>query len=297
MNVLMRVACNRPEMLYLSIEAELEAREYHHFSDDLFTIFVVDYGYDDQVLDIIKDYPFPKKVIVRDTRFGLTKNILEGMKVAFDRADDYIIYIEDDILVHRTYFAYLDKVMEIVDPSDYTVIMGYSRSNKGRPSYIHKRHKYTAWGSLIRKDFFNNYISPCITPKYYKDFNTRNNFVLKLDARYEKYWGKNQYKYGGKGGMHNEQAGLINRLVDVAMIEEGRYVMTPALTRAIHIGFYGKNRPGKLKGKSFDRRLEILRDVIDNNRFYEMTQAKQYNDYDVFSPKLEEWDGNLYVVE
>jgi len=36
-------------------------------------------------------------------------------------------------------------------------------------------------------------------------------------------------------------------------------------------------------------------DIIENNKFYEITQAKQYNDYLIFDKRLDEWDGTLYV--
>jgi hypothetical protein len=91
--------------------------------------------------------------------------------------------------------------------------------------------------------------------------------------------------------------GLTSRLVDIAMIEEGKHTIVPDISRAIHIGFYGKNRPGHLPGGDFYERLALMRDVITNNRFYEMTQTKQYNDYFVFDPQLETWDGKLYVKE
>jgi len=304
MNVIMRPVWNRPEMLYLSIEYELNARKYHNFSSDTLTIFVLDYGYDKKVLEIVEQYPGPKKIIKRKKRLGLTINILEGMKEAFTYADDYIIYIEDDMIVHKTYFQFLDVLMGLVNPSEYSVIIGHSKGihNKGRKNFdapdadlnmVMKDHVYAAFASLIRKEFFNDYILPCIGPTYYKNFNTRDKFVTVLGL---KYGNDKRFKYRGNlMHAHNEQAGLINRLVDVALIEEGKYTLRPVATRTVHIGVYGKNRPGNIPGKNFKERVSLLRSAIKNNKLYDLTMSKQYDDYEMFSPRLDDWDGKLYV--
>lgn len=303
MNVIMRPACNRPEMLHLSIEYELEARKYHKFSSDLLGVFVLDYGYNDKMLEIIDGYPDPKIIIKREKKHGLTMNILEGMKESFNHADDYIIYIEDDMIVHKTYFKFMDVLMGMVDPESYSIIIGYSKGihnkndNFDAPTVdinaVYKDHAYAAFAPLIRKEFFNDYILPCITPVFYKDFNTRDKFVVALGNKYKD---DGRFKYrGNKAHAHNEQAGLLNRLVDVAFIEEGLCTLRPEALRTVHIGFYGKNRPGGLPGKSFDERLAILRHAVDNEKLYEMTNSKQYNDYEGFSPRLDEWDGTLHL--
>ncbi|RLI66484.1 MAG: hypothetical protein DRO67_01000 [Candidatus Asgardarchaeum californiense] len=304
MNVIMRPVWNRPEMLYLSMEAELEARKHHEFSNDLLTVFVLDHGYNEKVLEIVESYPEPKKIIKRQKRLGLTVNILEGMKESFTHADDYIIYIEDDMVVHKTYFQFLDVLMNLVKPEEYSVIIGHSKGiqNKGRKNFdppdvnlnaVVKDHVYAAFASLIRKEFFNDYILPCIGPTYYKNFGTRDKFVTALGTKYQQ---DKRFKYKGRSmHAHNEQAGLINRLVDVALIEEGKCTLRPVATRTIHIGVYGKNRPGNIPGKDFNERLSLLRHAVENNKLYNLTRSKQYDDYEGFSPRLDEWDGTLYV--
>ena len=182
-NVMMRPACNRPEMLYLSIESEIQAREYHKFPSDLKTVFVLDKGYDKKTMEIIRDYPYSKEIVSRDQKFGLSKNILEGMKHCFAQTDEYIIYVEDDIVLHRTYFQYMDKLLEMFDPSEYSVLMGYNMENKGDVNAVSKSNFYKALATIMRKDFFNDYLKPCISSVYYKDFNTRDKFVRALGNR------------------------------------------------------------------------------------------------------------------
>lgn len=295
MDVILRPVYNRPEMLYLSTEYELKARNYFKLNnDDFITIFLVEYGADPIVLDIVNNYPMKKDIIKRDEKFGLSKNILLGMKDAFKIANNFVIYIEDDVLVHHTYFKYLDIILNMFDESEYSVISPFNHDDGGDVNYIYKGHHYTALAPLINKKFFNLYVKPCITETYYKDFVSRNNFVLALNQKYKKWWGK-EYKY--RDGAHNEQAGLYNRLVDVALIEEGRYVIMPEVNRQMHIGYYGKNRPGGvLPGNSFNERLINLREIIKSaDKMYELSASKQYKDYKTFSKKLDEWDGRLFL--
>lgn len=289
-NIIMRPVYNRPEMLYLSLEYEKQAREYFGNTDQLKTLFVVEHGASDKTLELVDAYPFKKDVIYRKKKLGLTVNILEGMKEAFSRASEFVIYIEDDILIHETYFKYMKTLLGMFHSDNYTVLSSYNKDDKGDVQEVYQGHHYAALAPLINKKFFDRYVSKCATPKYY---NNRDAFVIALNNKYRKHWGK-LYKY--KDAKHNEQAGLINRLVDVAVIEQDAWVIMPRVNRHMHIGFYGKNRAGQLPGNDFDERLELLRQVITSGeRMYAMTNSKEYNDYKTFSPKLDEWEGGLYL--
>ena len=94
----------------------------------------------------------------------------------------------------------------------------------------------------------------------------------------------------------SEQAGLINRLINIAEFEEGVYAFGNSVARQRHIGFYGKNRKGKLSGKNFENRLDNLRDLITSRKKLYEAGFKQFDDYYMFSPKLESWDGTLILV-
>ena len=291
--ILMRVAHNRPEMLQLSIDYEVVARNYYKPSENIHTLFIVEYGAPQKILDLINDYPFDHSVIIRDKKFGLTKNILEGMKNAFEITSDYIIYIEDDILIHETYFKYMGVLLNM-DLGKYTILSAYNKDDNGPIDEVYRGSHYCAWGSLITKKFFNDYVTHCINESYYNSFASRDRFVRVLG---EKFNDNKLYKYRNNQGTHNEQAGLINRLVDIALIQDGAAVIMPRINRQRHIGFVGKNRHSKpLIGDSFDERLEHLREVIKTSEsMYDMTLSKQYNDYKIFSQKLNEWDGTLYL--
>ncbi len=292
--IIMRPVFNRPEMLKLSIEYELQARNYFDIGEDFTTIFIVEYGSPDKVLDLVNDYPYKKMVIKREKRFGLSKNILEGLKTSFLFADDWVIYIEDDILLHKTYFQYLDVILNMPELYNYSVISPYNFDDNGDVNAVRKDRHYAALAPLISKSFYYTYIEPCSNDAFY---NNPANFVCKINEAYKKYQHDRTYRY--KDSTHHQQAGLINRLADVARIEEDKFIVMPEVNRIQHIGFFGFNRPGgKLKGETFQERYDYLKEIIkDSEKMYEASATKQYNDYKVFSSKLNDWNGTLYLAD
>jgi hypothetical protein len=258
------------------------------------TIFVVDYGAPDKVLDMIKNYPYSYEVIQRTQKYGLTINILEGMRECFHVADDYVIYIEDDILLHKTYFQYIHEILYGRDlGGPFSVISAYNQTDGNDPSAVYHGHHYAALAPCIMKYFWEKYISQVACEQYYKN---PPGFVTALNEQYKAYWGK-QYKY--KDYTHWEQAGILNRLVDAALIEENMYVLIPKINRQQHIGYFGKNRPGGvIPGDTYDERIINLHEIIlDANKMYKLSATPQYNDYKTFSPRLDEWYGHLNLVK
>jgi hypothetical protein len=290
-NIILRPVFNRPEMLALSLEYEKKAREYYDFGD-LETLFLVEYGADLKTKKLIKEYPFEAKYIVREKKFGLTINILEGMKAAFEITDNFIIHLEDDILLHETYFEYMAVLQALIGHDNYSVLSPYNPNNKGDVQEINKHNHYAALAPLISKKFFEIYVKPCANVDYY---NNPPKFVAALNNMYKAHWESRRYKYTNTA--HWEQAGLINRLVDVAIIEEKRYLYRPMINRHQHIGYFGKNRPGGIiPGGNYKERLANLREIIlDADKMYKMSATKQYNDYQIFSPELKKWDGKLIL--
>ena len=296
--VILRPVFNRPEMLQLSLEYEIAARNYYDFPHNLTTIFLIEYGSPKKTIDLVKDYPFEKRIITRTEKFAtskhiaLTKNVLEGMKAAFDIVDEHIIYLEDDILIHKTYFKFMETFLNLIK----TEVGKFSYLSPGcNPSpdtcKVSRCKGYSSLAPIISKEFFVKYIKPCAIPAYYDD---RWKFVLNLSKKY-------QYNKAWQHGVTHkwsEQAGLIARLVNIAEFEENMYAFGNSAARQRHIGFYGKNRKGKLIGENFEDRLKKLRDLIKSSKkLYEASGSKGYNDYYMFaSSRLDSWDGTLVLV-
>jgi hypothetical protein len=288
--IIMRPVYNRAEMLYLSIEAEIEARNYYKFSDDLLTLFVVEYGADPMTVEIVKQYPFKSYCIFRKKKAGLTVNILEAFKDAFNLTSDYVLYIEDDTLMHKTYFKYLDVILNMPEANKASVISSFNKDDDGDIHELYKGYHYAALCTTIFKKFYLEYVYPFSVSEYYNDMY---GYIAELDKKYKD---NKLYKY--QTFAHVEQAGMINRAVDINHIQEDGYVIMPFVNRSQHVGFYGKNRPGGfIPGNSFDERLKNLKEIIkDVNKLYKASATPEYNDYKVFSPKLEAWDGFLELL-
>jgi len=296
-NIMLFAVWNRPEMLKIVMESLLEAHEYHALPDIEF-VFAVEYPNDAKVLDLVKKFPLPtREIIVRKERYALSKNILEGMKVAMDLSSDYVLFQADDIVVHKTFFKFYDILINSVNLEEISTCTTAIYKEDGDINLIHKGHFYDAAGAFITKRFHQDYIKPCSSPAFY---NNKPKFATALDAKYRDHWKPNKsgdYKYEHGIAEHHQQAGIIHRLVDVARIEEGLHSLKVDVSRVRNIGFYGRNRPGgSLQGNNFDERLSFLRSIVnDRDAIYKLTGTKQYADYVNFDSSLDGWDGNLII--
>ncbi|HED30533.1 MAG TPA: hypothetical protein ENN50_02335 [Prosthecochloris aestuarii] len=324
-NIIIRPVFNRPEMLKVSIDHEILARKRLKevgYQDNYITFFLIEYGTSQRCIKVIGDYPFKSRRIYREKnpypitkhkkwrtetimQNGLTRNIMEGMKAGFSQADDHILILEDDIMVHSSYFHFLSVLLDTADLSELSVICTQHRgmyanavnnisseeNPSADPSEVRWGHDYNPWGPLISKTFFNDYIRQFASEDYYRD---RPTVIMELDRTYAHLQAKG-YKYAE--GMHNEQAGLINRLVDLAMIEKQRYALSPSVDRTVHTGFYGANRgKGRIPGLTFQNRCKHLARAIEGNRLKELNTSRKYTDYPSFSPVLDNWDETVRIT-
>ena len=293
-NIMLFAVWNRPEMLQLVTESLVEAYEYHPFPDLKF-VFAVEAPNDPKVLELVENFPFEVEVVlVRKQHAGLSRNILEAMKVAMEHTDEFVFFQADDILVHKTFFEFYDKLLNTdLGPVSTYSIAAYNE--RGDINKVIRCNAYDAAGACIKKDFWHKYILPCSTEKFYS---SRSAFVNSLDIKYKDYYLK-PYKFKAGQGKYNQQAGLINRLVDVALIHDNMHTIIPEIARARNIGFYGRNRPGAgIPGSTFEERLSFLREIVhDRDKIYALTKTKQYSDYVNFDSKLENWDGKIIVED
>ncbi len=292
-NYFVRPVFNRPEMLQLSIESEIVARE-RYCPFDLCTIFAVEHGAPQKVLDVIADYPYEKLVIHRQYRHGDPMNQLEAIKLAGEMTSNYIFYSTDDIVLHESYYRYIDQVTKVYDMATISTIVAHNISGDFDNNTVLKRHHFSACAPVITKHFYDRYLAPHINIKYYAN---KMAYCGALNQRYKKYWGPEKYKFGHDTKWHSWD-GLCNRLVDVAMVEEGMFVATPGMNRQMHIGYYGSNRSaGKqgIPGNTYEEKLSNLRKIIQNPKTMFDLSGKQYDDYKILDSRLDNWDGKLHA--
>jgi hypothetical protein len=278
---------NRPEMFKLCQESVIQARDYYEI-EGLHTIFVVEYGAPDTIFNIIKEYPFEYEVVVRDRKFGLTKNLLEGFKYAIDKSDDWVMFQADDVVVHKTYYKYMNTVFNM-DVGPVSTYYGGGTNYEGNVHTVFKIINYDAMGSVITKEFFEKYIRQHTKDDYYSN---RSHYLTKVLDNVYKHDVKN-YKFHRNIGRYNEQAGLINRLVDLARINDGMWIISPEVDRTRDIGFYGKNRHGNLPGKTYAERLENLRTIIEDPEVMKKHTPHYHRYYKLFNSNLDNWNGEL----
>lgn len=297
MNYIIRAVFNRPEMLYLSIKSEEAARSYF-CNGDYRTLFCIESGAPPMVEEVIdRFYPFPHDKVKRSFRHYGWGNILEGLNSVCDLTDSYVLNFEDDCLIHKTYFDYIDKALGLCGEK-CSVINASSRAlpNRDQTAFdvITKTYLFEATCCLIFKNFYNKYVRPYATYDYYRNRISIISVVNKRNGDDV----RSKYRPSRKNLLtHTGWDGLVNRLVDTAHIEEGRYCISPQTDRRSHIGFYGQNRPGQFPSNEpdFFKRVAILEDIVKDATKMSKLDG-HYKDYITFSNSLEKWNGKLRLL-
>ncbi|RLA82775.1 MAG: hypothetical protein DRG31_06955 [Deltaproteobacteria bacterium] len=228
MNVVMIPTYDRPEFLFISLSSLLENKGI----EDYKLLFIFEHRARKECKEIASklvakrglDYEF----IEWKSFYGLSKGILEGLKIAFRMADEYVIVIEEDVRTSRDFLKFGDYCYRnfYLNRKDIATVSGFVSVEHGVKrsiTRVRKRMWYSPYGVLIPKSFFYKYIYPHCTEKYYSDPSRY------CDSYYE------TWIYRGK---YTEQAGLINRVIH----KNALYCLVPEVPRCQHIGWYGKNR-------------------------------------------------------
>lgn len=257
MNVVLLPIYNRPEFLHFVVNSIVEARRY----DEYKYVIVAEHSYDQRCKEIIGRIKSEMEIIERSVKFELTKNILEGMKYAFSKTDDYVIIIEDDVMVSKDFFEFTDYVNKNYNDDNLLSITGSPQWAHNSIKEIFKVHFYVPWGVSISKGMFDKYILQHCNDDYYQ------NRVSHLT---------NTFPNSAYGSKWTAQAGLIQRIRE----EHGLYCIKPSVARCAHIGLYGRFRPllnTSFKSMSFEDRIKFLQDVIKDKD--KMRSFGKYKDY------------------
>jgi hypothetical protein len=291
MNIILRPLFNRPEMLQLSIKYETIAREYFP-DDDYTTLFAIEGGADPKCLEIVDAYPFKKIVMQRKVRYGVCANIMEALKQAFSQDIEYVINMEDDLILHKTYFEFVNKAHKLTN-GNYSVITSWGYNNTGSPSILRTTDYSNGPGVMINKNFFNNYMLEHATVDYYKNWTATIHKINLMNSN------NPNAKYNKERGAftHLDWDGLMNRLVDYTSYKNGVRGYSSVCNRLLHIGFFGFNRHG---GKfpenlsTFEDRIKFLEENMFNAELLSALDGT-YTDYTEFIPEIDAWDGTLVL--
>ena len=292
MNVIVRPVFNRPEMLYLALKYEQKARDY--FDDDYYTIFAVDHGTSEECFEIIKTYKYKHEVVARPTRYKVCANIMEALKQACRLDIDYVINMEDDLVLHKSYFEFVNKAHNLVKDKKYSVITTWGYKDHGDPTILKRTDFSCGPGTVINKDFFITHMLPFANAGYYNNWVSTIQKVnaLNKDNPNAKYNEKNAFT-------HLDWDGLMNRMVDYASYSSGIRGYSSLCYRLLHIGFYGFNRHGGKfppELKTFEERVDFLEAGIYNPDV--LTQLDGvYKDYSTFDSAVDTWNGTLIVED
>lgn len=224
MNYVLVPGYNRPEFFYQTMESLVKNPEIKDYG----LLFALESDVDQRYFDIIQTFKDGLKMetVKWPERYGLTKGILEGLKIAFSKSDEYVILLEDDVVVSKDFLGFLDYCYRHFYKLDGNIAVIGTTTNRaiGRVGYVYKEQWYLPWGVLMPKHFFNKFLLEHCNKEYYQD---------------SKKYADNYYPKESKG-REVEQAGLVLRI----MLKNNLYQILPEVPRSLEIGVYGKHRHG-----------------------------------------------------
>lgn len=238
----------RPEFLAVCLEYILKAE----LSETYKYVFLLDYGYDKAIKNVIETFPLDKEIRqTKRTYYTLGKqshNLLEGYKYACEITDGLVYLIEDDIMIANDFF----KWHELAQQSINFCTIATANNNTKRPNgtdltayYKGTKADYQSLGVCWQSKVLKKYILQHANDRYYS------NPVLYCE----------RFKDSSIGKFFAEQDGLIRRIKETTNLP----VLFADVPRAFHGGFigYNRNRGKKLKG-TLEQRISFIREVMQS---------------------------------
>jgi hypothetical protein len=238
----------RPEMLWHCIDNLCRADGI----ESMHVLFRPDSGHDPDTLNVIRSFaarlpsyeiqPAPRCPY---RRTKLSANILLGYLQAAARARRYVYMIEEDIMIGRDFFRWHAKVQSHGSGVFCSIAVRNHNRRVVTPhdpdGYYLTSGDYCSWGVCFDRFVIGSLIAPHVNLAY-----------LSQPKRYlRRHFEGSRVDLG-----FVEQASLLRRVQEIS----GRPIAYPAVPRAYHAGFYGRNRPGGVQGRLTERirRLESV---------------------------------------
>jgi len=239
----------RPEMLWHCIDNLCQADGI----ESMHVVFRPDSGYDPDTLSVIHGFaarlpsyeiqPVPRCPY---RRTKLSANILLGYLQAAARAHRYVYMIEEDIMIGRDFFRWHAKVQSHHNGVFCSIAVRNHNRRVVTPhdpdGYYLSSGDYCSWGVCFDRFVIGSLIAPHVNLAY-----------LSRPKRYL----RRHFRGSRVDLAFVEQASLLRRVQEIC----GRPIAYPAVPRAYHAGFYGRNRPGGVEGR-LSERIRRLDSVI-----------------------------------
>ena len=222
MNYILLPGRNRPEFFYQVMESLVKNPEIKDYS----LLFALENDVDQRYFDVIQTFKdgLKMEIVKWPERYGLTKGILEGLKLASSKSDEYVILLEDDVVVSKDFLRFLDYCYRHFYTADGDIAAIGTTTNRaiGRVDYVYKEQWYLPWGVLIPRHFFNKFLLEHCNEAYYQNSKDYANKYYQIESK----------------GREAEQAELVLRI----MLKNSFYQILPEVPRSLEIGIYGKHR-------------------------------------------------------
>lgn len=108
------------------------------------------------------------EVIVRKDNLGLKVNIENGLDYVFSKEKAAII-LEDDIVIAKSAFLYVDKMLTIFDKEQFGAISLYQYPSDFQREYSYSCSMYSCWGwatTAIRWNNYREYVGPKLSLRW-----------------------------------------------------------------------------------------------------------------------------------
>jgi len=233
------------------------------------TISVVEHPQNPKVIELLKGFYGILEIITRPTHYGLTKNILEGLKYTMSKTSHYTIVLLDEIVISKDFLKFVNYCYHNFYTPDLLSITGYSET-EGKHNETEYHTWYQDYGVLITKTAFDQYILPHCNEQYYKN---RDHYLQKhFPGIFDKQW--------------NEQCGLIQRV----RIQQKLRILKSCVCRSMPIGIYGGRSKSILQTKIYEERYQALKQILVNPQSVLAMQSSGPRVIQNWHPVYPDWD-------
>jgi hypothetical protein len=221
--------------------------------ESLHIVIRPDSGFDPDILAVIRSFaPRLPSHEIQPTprcpyrRTKLSANILLGYLQAATRARRYVYLIEEDIMIGRDFFRWHTAV-QAQRPGLFCSIAVRNHNRAVQTpddpdGYYLSSGDYCSWGVCFDRSVIGALLTPHVNLKY----------LSRPKSYLRRHFQHSQVSLG-----FVEQASLLRRIQEGCALP----IAYPAVPRAFHAGFYGRNRPGGIAGQ-LDERVRRLDQLI-----------------------------------